>query len=129
MKKETTSEKVIHQQVCSYLDMQYPNVIYTSDMSGMRVSIGLRIEMKKKRCKRYKIPDLIILAPSGCYHGLVIEIKRDNESLTNKQGVCKNDHIRQQSLSLLKLNEAGYNARFGFGFDHCKKIIDEYFAL
>ncbi len=55
MKKIT--EKEVHTAVCKYLDAQYPDVIYLSDPSGMRVTIGLQMELKRKRCKRYKIPD------------------------------------------------------------------------
>lgn len=120
------TEKIIHQQVCSYLDLQYPNVIYTSDPSGMRVSIGLRVELKKKRCKKYKIPDLIILHPSDNYHGLVIEIKKDGEKLIDKSGEFKKGHVSEQANTICELMKLGYCAMFGIGFEHCKKLIDDY---
>ena len=41
MKKVT--EKDVHTAVCKYLDAQYPDVIYLSDPSGMRVTIGLQM--------------------------------------------------------------------------------------
>ena len=81
------TEKILHTQVCQYLDLQYPDVIYTSDMSGMRVSIGLRVEMKRKQCKKYVIPDLLILHPKKGYHGLLIEIKADKEDLYNYKDI------------------------------------------
>ncbi len=65
------TEKQIHLQVCRYLDLQYPKVIYTSDSSGVRVSIGMAKALKSIRCKGYKIPDLIIMHPNRLYHGSV----------------------------------------------------------
>ena len=75
------TEKIIHQQICTYIDTQYPGIMYTSDPSGARVSIGLRMEFKRKRCKGWKIPDLLILAPAGRYYGLMIEIKKKGEKI------------------------------------------------
>jgi transposase len=121
------TEKILHTQVCQYLDLQYPDVIYTSDMSGMRVSIGLRVEMKRKRCKKYVIPDLLILHPKKGYHGLLIEIKADKEDLYNKNGEMKKvDHLENQCKSLVQLNSLGYLATFSCGFKECKNIIDNY---
>ena len=121
------TEKIIHQQVCDYLNLQYPNVIYTSDASGMRVSIGLRMELKRKRCKRFVIPDLIILHPSNGWHGLILEIKKDGEKLIKKDGEFKKGHISEQADTIGELTGLGYCAMFGIGFSDCKKIIDGYF--
>ena len=123
-------EKKLHEQVCKYLDLQYPNVIYTSDPSGLRLSIGLRMEVKRKRCKKYKIPDLIILAPSGTYCGLIIEIKTDaSEVYTAKGELRKTDHVAEQAETLRELSRLGYKAVFGCGFEHCKQILNNYFSL
>lgn len=122
------NEKQIHKAICKYLDMQYPDVIYTSDPSGMRASIGLVMEMKAKRCKRYKIPDLLILHPCGHHAGLFIEIKKDLSQIVTKSGDLRKDkHIQEQNKTLKKLNQLGYAAIFAAGLDHAKKAIDLYF--
>ena len=122
------TEKQIHLQVCRYLDLQYPKVIYTSDSSGVRVSIGMAKALKAIRCKGYKIPDLIIMHPNRLYHGLIIEIKKDLSQILKKSGHFKNDkHVQEQLKSLEELKRLGYAAIFGCGFDHCKSVIDEYF--
>jgi hypothetical protein len=122
------TEKQIHSQVCRYLDLQYPKVIYTSDSSGVRVSIGMAKALKAIRCKGYKIPDLIIMHPNLFYHGLIIEIKKDLSQILKKSGQFKNDkHIQEQLKSLEELKRLGYAAIFGCGFDHIKSVIDEYF--
>ncbi len=122
------TEKQIHLQVCRYLDLQYPKVIYTSDSSGVRVSIGMAKALKSIRCKGYKIPDLIIMHPNKLYHGLIIEIKKDLSQILTKSGHFKKDqHVQDQLKSLEELKLLGYAAIFGCGFDHCKSVIDEYF--
>ena len=128
MMAKISTEKEIHKQICRYLDIQYPDVIYTSDPSGMRVSIGLVMEMKAKRCKSYKIPDLIILHPSGRYKGMCIEIKRDLSQIVTKNGTMRKEkHLQEQLKTLERLQILGYAAIFGAGFDHAKQAIDLYF--
>lgn len=122
------TEKQIHSQVCRYLDLQYPKVIYTSDSSGIRVSIGMAKALKSIRCKGYKIPDLIIMHPNKIYNGLIIEIKKDMSQIITKSGTFKKDkHVQEQLKTLKQLQSLGYASIFGCGFDHCKSIIDEYF--
>jgi len=122
------TEKQIHKLVCQYLDLQYPKVIYTSDSSGVRVSIGMAKALKSIRCKGYKIPDLIIMHPNKLYHGLIIEIKKDLSQIMTKSGTFKKDkHLQEQLKSLEQLKKLGYGAIFGCGFDHIKSVIDDYF--
>lgn len=122
------TEKQIHAQVCKYIDFKYPKVIYTSDSSGVRVSIGMAKALKAIRCKGYKIPDLIIMHPNRLYHGLIIEIKKDAGQILSKSGTFKKDkHVQEQLKALTELKRLGYAAIFGCGFDHIKSVIDEYF--
>lgn len=128
MKK--VKEKNVHQQVADYIKFQYPNVIFTSDASGMRVGMGLRMELKRKRCAKYKILDLLILCPSGPYYGLFIEVKTSVEEVFKKDLTIKSsDQIKEQMKTIDELNRLGYAAGFGCGFNHCKEKIDAYFSL
>ena len=40
------AEANVHVQVCNYIDKNYPDVIYTSDQSGLKMSIGLAVAIK-----------------------------------------------------------------------------------
>lgn len=123
------AEANVHVQVCNYIDIKYPDVIYTSDQSGLKMSIGLAVAIKKTRSKNYKIPDLIILKPSNGFNGLVIEIKKSHDEVYKKDGQMReSEHIQAQKESLKKLSEDGYMAVFGCGYDDCIKIIDIYFG-
>lgn len=120
------SEYTEHKAVSNYIKMQYPKVIFTSDSSGIRLSIGNAKKMLalKADCK---IPDLIILQPNNKYLGLIIEIKKSDKSPFLKDGsLSKSKHIQAQNDTLQSLNSLGYLAVFGVGFDGCKKIIDKY---
>jgi CRISPR/Cas system CSM-associated protein Csm4 (group 5 of RAMP superfamily) len=121
-------EENIHNEVCRYLDLQYPNVMYITDLSGIKLTMGQAVQSKKQRCKKFKLLDLNILQPSNGYFGLCIEIKKDvSEAFTMKGDVRNNEHIQAQNKSIRHLNGLGYNAHFGCGFDHCKQLIDNYF--
>lgn len=120
-------EENIHNAVCKYLDLQYPNVMYITDLSGIKLTIGQAVQAKKQRCKSFKLLDLNILHPNGHYNGLCIEIKKDvNEVFTKKGDVRNSEHIQAQSKSIQHLQSVGYKSSFGCGFDHCKQLIDDY---
>ena len=119
------TEKQIHKNICIYLKMQFPNLIFTSDMSGLRTSIGVAVNMKALRSSR-GIPDLLIFEPRQGYNGLLIEIKIKKEKLYKKDGTFRTEHLKEQFEMIKRLKEKGYYAVFGFGFDDCKEIIDNY---
>lgn len=121
------SEKQLHKAICRYIDLQYPDVIYLSDPSGMRVTPGLMMEIKAKRCKRYALPDLIILHPNKHYKGMMIEIKKDLSQIVTKSGdIRKSKHVQDQLRTLERLQELGYAAIFGVSFEQMKSAINQY---
>ena len=123
------SEYSVHKAVASYITMQHPKVIFTSDSSGIRLSIGNALKMLALKSKD-KIPDMIILQPKGNYKALIIEIKAKDKNPFLKDGsISKSKHVQAQYQTLQKLNKIGYKAVFGVGFDHCKYIIEEYFKI
>ena len=74
------AEENLSLAVCKYLKLAYPSVIFTAESSGIRVSIGIAVKMKNQRsCNG--LPDLMILEPRGNYHGLMIELKKENSRL------------------------------------------------
>lgn len=128
--KRKNVEESVHVQVCRYLDIKYPDVVYTSDQSGLRLPVGLAVKISKTRSKRYKIPDLIILKPSNGFCGLIIEIKKNHEEAYTKKGELReNEHIQMQWSSLQRLAKDGYMAVFGCGYNECVKIIESYFKI
>lgn len=117
-------EESIHQSVCKYLKLQYPDCIFSSESGGIRLTMGQAIKAKSLRSES-KLPDLLIMEARGGYCGLFIEIKKDSVWLRDGS-LSKDKHIQAQAAVLDRLNKKGYCAVFGCGFDLTKAIIDDY---
>ena len=123
-------EKKLHKAVCTYIKAQYPDVIFTSDQSGLKVSIGVAAYLKATRSPSRGLPDLIILHPNRTYCGLMLELKTSRDEVFAKNNQYRKDkHNKEQREVLQRLLARGYKAAYGFGFDHAKQIIDEYMQL
>ena len=121
------TEQTIHNQICQYLDLQYPMLVYTSDLSGVKLTIGQAVQAKKQRCKKFKIPDLLILQANDKYCGLILELKKDKSEVFGKKNqLLKNAHVEAQIQALYQLCGVGYFASFAFGFEGARAIIDAY---
>ena len=119
------TETQLQTDICDYIRFQYPKVLFTSDSSGIRLTIGQAKQMKRlRKCNAW--PDLFIAEPIGKYHGCFIELKIEGTNLHKKNGEWLNQHIFEQNEVLKLLLEKGYYANFGIGFEHTKKIIDVY---
>lgn len=120
-------EENLHLKVCNYLRMQYPDVLFNSDMSGVKLTMGQAIKAKRLRsCKGF--PDLVIYAPRGEYKGLFLELKREGEVLLKKNGEFKSEHLKEQAEVMQKLIEKGYYCVFAIGFDNARYWIDSYLS-
>ncbi len=116
-------EEILHRQICRYLRNQYPNVIFTSEPSGLRLPIGQAKKLKELRSGN-KLPDLWILEPKKNYSGLFMEIKI--ETPFKKDGTIKAGHFKEQEETLSKLRQKGYYSTFVWLFDHAVECIDWY---
>jgi len=139
-----TPEATEHSNVCKYLKRVYPDIIFLTDLSGIRLTMGQATAIKHLKSSR-ALPDIIILEPRAGKHGLCLEMKTKDFVLVTKDGfltshkkkeyrmvggarVCigETDHIKEQYDMLCRLTKLGYAAHFAQGFDIAKKIIDEY---
>lgn len=123
-------EESVHRAVVHYLRLRYPNVLFRTDGAGLTLT--------KSQAGIYKSlnatsgwPDLQVVYSSRRFHGLFIEIKKENVQIYCKTGPRKgllvaDPHIQAQATVLQQLNDLGYFARFGVGFENCKRIIDYY---
>jgi hypothetical protein len=121
------SEFAEHKQICQYIRYQYPDVIFFSDLSGIKMSIGLAVKLKSLKSSK-GIPDLFIAEPKNGYNGLFLEIKETGKKVFKKDTVTPiDDHVAQQIHVLTQLRGKGYKAGFAFGYEDAIKIIDNYF--
>lgn len=122
-------EESLSKAVSRYLKLQYRDVIFTCDASGVRLTMGQATALKAQRSV-HKIPDMIILKPNAEYHGLILELKTEDSSPFLKDGsLSTGKHIQEQNNTLNMLFNLGYYAVFAVGFDNAKKIIDDYMKL
>lgn len=126
-------EGILHQQVCNYLKLQYPDVMFRTDFAaGIKMTIGQARRHKALQHSR-AWPDLFIAEQrhskqtKEMYGGLFIELKADNIYLRDGS-ISKNAHVQEQFKMLGALIERGYQAKFAVGFDEARAIIDDYLS-
>lgn len=128
-------EESLQRQVCSYLRLQYPHVVFRSDYaSGLRLTINqARIHRSLQSGKSW--PDLFIYLPRKVdgkqYAGMALELKREGIPIKVTRGPRKGQlvadiHIREQYYMLQRLERLGYWADFAIGFDDAINKIDYY---
>lgn len=128
-KKISHKEEKVQIQVCKYLRLQYPDVIFTCDLaSGMRLPIHIAAKNKAMRSSR-GLPDMFIAKSNWKYSGLFIEIKTSSVYLKDGKTLKADKHLREQNDRLIALIKEGYCAVFGCGFEECKKLIDGYMSI
>jgi hypothetical protein len=119
------SEAQEHEMICQYIRAKYPDVIFLSDASGLKMTIGQAVKWSRLKSHR-GIPDIIILAPRKGYHGLMIELKKTGTKIKKKNGEWKDDHIQEQAYVLGKLERDGYLSGFCIGYEDAIQTIDNY---
>ena len=126
--KSMNSEAGIQKAVCEYIRLQYPDVIFTSESGGIRLTMGQAVKAKKLRSGN-KLPDLMIFEPNQHHIGMFLELKRDRKAVFLKSGAIKSDeHVKGQALILDRLKGKGYYAAFACGFDDAVSQIEIYMA-
>ena len=117
-------EEKIHFEVCEYLRIKYPSVMFISESSGLRVSQGMARKLKKTRSSHVHA-DLYVLEPRGKFSGLIIELKAKNIYKKNGE-LLKDEHLSDQQKTINALNKLGYYATFAVGYDQALGIIENY---
>ena len=113
-------------QVCRFLNIKYPKVVYISDtVANCKLTIPQATRNKKIQKSGFKCPDLLILEPNKYFKGLFIELKIENPYKKDGQ-LKKNEHIEAQDKSMNDLNEKGYYACFSWSLEQTINIINNY---
>ena len=121
------SEYILQRTVADYLNLKYPDVIYRSDLAGVRLYPGLRAKVKRIQKPGIKYPDLFIAHPALGHYGYYLELKIDRDEIYTKNGAPRQDqHTQGQAKTLEQLRHLGYKADFACGVDETISLIDEY---
>lgn len=130
-------EEILQQNICDWLKLAHPNIIFKIDLSGIKLTKGQGKKVSKTRSSS-GFCDLDILQPNKNHHGLYIEFKKESPFL--KSGGLKKmkkyrvvngvkveyDHLQEQMDMINRLLELGYFACFCWSFDVAKDIINNY---
>lgn len=123
------AELHIQEMLAEYLTLQYPGVIFRSDLGGIRLNMGQAMEVKRLQGGKRSFPDMVILTARHGYHGLLGEIKTSASEVYTKTGKLREDtHTQEQWRMIQRLCEEGYLAGFWLGFSAAKAIIDDYLS-
>ena len=125
--KRENREYIICRTIAIYMKLQYPKGLFHYDLAGLNLSRA-QAGMTKAIQGGRGWPDLFIAYPVNDYKGLFIEVKKEDTILWKVRGGPATDHIGEQIDMLNRLEELGYYADFGIGFDDCKGIIDNYLS-
>lgn len=124
--RKAQPEYELQKQVCQYLELQYPDVLFVSTgiPFNLRPEQGARIKAINKN--DFKCPDLVILEGRLGWKGLAVELKA--KTIFKKDGLTllKNEHVEAQEKSIFRLVDKGYFALFAVGIDEAKQAIDWY---
>jgi len=120
----TLEEKHLHKKVCRYLSAEYPDIIFSTDHSGLNLSIGQSKQIEDLKSNR-GMPDLNIFEPNRKYHGLFLELKVKTP-YKKKGGLYASKRLKEQDDVHKKLNKKKYYACFVWDFNQIKELIKKY---
>lgn len=133
-------EQQLQNQICDFLRIQYPNVLFMVSASGFNTDNRKGKQLARMQNPSKGWPDLFIAkvklgfletesSDTKTYSGLFIELKPEGTVIYNKDGsLRKNEHLQEQDKVHSMLHARGYKACFSIGFDATKKLIDWYLA-
>jgi len=120
------TEKQLHIGICKYIKIQYKNIYFLSDPSGLKMSIGMATQLKKTRSSHAQL-DIVILEPNLKYKGLVLEVKKSKSDVFKKNGEYKGDkHFKDQLESRQHLIDKGYHVDFVYSVIGAIDILIRY---
>ena len=103
----------VHLPCIQYLERQYPNVYFYSDLNGVRVRPKRAGEIKAIQMKNRKWLDIFIAEPRHGFAGCFIELKDGYDVLYTKKDERRNsEHINAQAETIEAMKARGFAATF-----------------
>lgn len=123
------SEAELHSWICDYLKKHHPKVKFNTDMSGVRLPMGLSKKVARLRSER-GYPDILIFESCGNYSGLFIEVKAPDATVIKKDGtISQEKHIQEQARVIRELRERWYFTDFVQTKQEATDLIEWYLGL
>jgi hypothetical protein len=121
------SEWSIQLKFCKWIKLQYPNLLFRSDIQSAGKLSGAMQNIKQILDPYKGFPDIQIYLPKGNYIGLFIELKRLDSGTFLKDGtLSKSKHVQDQAAMHNLLRSFGYRVEFAEGFEEAKQVLESY---
>lgn len=120
-------EKQLHISLCKYLKLAHPSMYFDSDPSGLRVTIGIRKQLKATRSNHAHL-DLFIAEARGNFHGMFLELKAKTP-FKKDGGLKKDEHLEEQVKTMAILTTRGYYCEHAWKLYDAIKLIEDYLKL
>lgn len=125
-RKNKQEEYHLHKIVCKWLKIQYPKIVFFSDLSGIKLTIGQAKKIKELKSSN-GIPDLFIAFNNKKYSGLFIELKKSYDEIYDMKGrLRRNEHLKNQLFIHNLLAQQNFKVEFVWNFDGAVKLINNY---
>jgi hypothetical protein len=121
------TEWKIQLQLCKWIKLQYPNLLFRSDIQSAG-KLSPQMQNIKLILDPFKSwPDVQIYLPKGQYIGLHIELKRINSGTFLKDGsLSSGKHVQEQAEMHNLLRSLGYKVVIAEGFEQAKEVLESY---
>lgn len=114
MRSHRSNEYKIQADFIRYLDLMYPDLLYTISPAGFTMSAGMAMKMMRMGYRK-GTPDVLIFEPRSTSHGFFIEFK-DKGGKTSES----------QDLFLQSARSRGYGTAICFDTASAITILEEY---
>ena len=123
-REEEWNEAMLTKKVAAYLKEYHPDIPFTCDMSGVKLSISQAQQSSANRAHLYKVPDLLVFVKRPNFGMLALELKVKGTPLFKADGTFRKDkHREEQRNSILWMRKHGQCADFAVGYvDTIQKI-------
>ena len=125
-KVKCASEALVQEEFISWLKTNFPDIVYSADASGVKFTIGQTMKLKRSGVINRSFPDVFIYEPSGNFHGLFIELKKEDIRLKKQDGSWTKEHLKEQFECHQKLRQKQYFGDFALGLEQAKKLVLDY---
>jgi len=122
-------EEYVQQELCRYVSLKYPRVLFNSDLSGLTLSYGQANKVNKIRsCNGF--PDFIMYYKKKDFVGLMLELKSEGTVIYKRDGKLRKDsHLQEQNRVHELLREQGWWVAFVIGLQDAIDLVDHYMNL
>lgn len=126
-KKYQYLEYELQKQIAQYLELKYPNVLFSSGVINLALTHRQRGMNSAIQKRLFSPPDMVLFEARRNFNGFFMELK--TKSVYKENGkLLKNKHLEQQERSINKLIAKNFFAQFVWSFDQAKGLIDWYMS-